>query len=169
MRWFFAILFTSVLLALAQSPGEPEKAQEKPLAPQPIPFSHKTHVAAGVKCLDCHPIRKPGFAAGLPKEQTCMGCHATVKADSPAIQKLAAFVKSKTEVPWVRIYRVPDYVWFSHESHHREAGIACETCHGPVAQRDVLAKEKPTSMAACMECHTAHKAPNECNFCHDTR
>lgn len=169
MRWFFAVLLASVLVALAQSPGQPETAPDKPLAPQPLPFSHKTHVAAGVKCLDCHPIRKPGFAAGLPKEQTCMGCHATVKTDSPAIQKLVSFAKSKTEIPWVRIYRVPDYVWFSHESHHREAGIGCETCHGPVAQRDVLAKEKPTSMASCMECHTAHQAPNECNFCHDTR
>jgi hypothetical protein len=169
MKWVSAVLVGSLSLVLAQAPAEPEKPADKPLAPQPIPFSHKTHVAAGVKCLDCHPMRKPGFAMGLPREQTCMGCHATVKADSPAIQKLASFAKAKTEVPWVRIYRVPDYVWFSHESHHREAGIACETCHGPVSQRDVLVKEKATSMAACMECHTAHKASNECNFCHDTR
>ena len=40
-------------------------AEDAPPAPQPIPFSHKTHTAAGVKCLDCHALRKPGFAAGI--------------------------------------------------------------------------------------------------------
>ena len=136
---------------------------------QPIPFSHRAHTAAGVKCLDCHAIRKPGFAAGLPKEETCMACHSTIKTDSQSVQKLANYFKDKKPVPWVRVYRVPDYVWFSHESHHKVAQIACETCHGPVAERDVLIKEKPTSMASCMECHAARKAPNECNFCHETR
>ena len=136
---------------------------------QPIPFSHRAHTAEGVKCLDCHAIRKPGFAAGLPKEETCMACHSTIKTDSQSVQKLANYFKDKKPVPWVRVYRVPDYVWFSHESHHKVAQIACETCHGPVAERDVLTKEKPTSMASCMECHAARKAPNECNFCHETR
>jgi len=98
-----------------------------------------------------------------------MACHSTVKTDSPAVQKLADYFKAKNPVPWVRVYRVPDYVWFSHESHHNTAKIGCETCHGPVAERDVLAKEKPTSMASCMECHTTRKAPHECNFCHETR
>jgi hypothetical protein len=144
-------------------------AEDKPVPPQPIPFSHKTHTAAGLKCLDCHPIRKPGFAAGIPREQTCMGCHSTIKTESPAVQKLAALAKARRPVPWVRVYRIPDYVWFSHEAHHKEAAISCETCHGPVAERDVIVKEKPVSMASCMDCHTARKAPNDCDFCHDTR
>ena len=137
--------------------------------PQPIPFSHRAHTALGVKCLDCHTIRKPGFAAGFPSEATCMGCHATVKTDSEAVKKLAVYSKDKKPVPWVRVYRVPDYVWFSHESHFKGAQIACENCHGTVGERDVLTKEKPTSMASCMECHAARKAPVECNFCHETR
>lgn len=71
---------------------------------QPLAFSHKTHSAQGVKCLDCHTIRDPeGFAAGFPREATCMGCHVTVKKESPDIQKLAAFAKSKQAVPWVRV------------------------------------------------------------------
>jgi hypothetical protein len=98
-----------------------------------------------------------------------MACHQTIKADSPAIQKLAEFHKNEKPVPWERIYRVPDYVWFSHELHHKEAKIACETCHGPVAERDVLAKEKPTSMASCMTCHAEMQAANECDVCHDHR
>jgi hypothetical protein len=145
------------------------RAAEEPPAAQPVPFSHKTHADVGIKCLDCHAIRKPGFAAGLPKDETCMGCHATIKTGSPAVQKLAAHAKAKKPLPWVRIYRIPDYVWFSHEAHHKDAGIGCEACHGPVAERDVLTKEKPTSMKACMDCHAARKAPNDCNFCHETR
>jgi hypothetical protein len=138
-------------------------------APQPIPFNHKQHVSLGIKCLDCHPIRKPGFSAGIPGEAICMGCHATIKASSPAIQKLAEFHKTKKPVPWVTVYRVPDYVWFSHEVHYREARVDCVNCHGPVAEREVIVKEKPTSMNSCMNCHEKHGAPNECDVCHDKR
>lgn len=98
-----------------------------------------------------------------------MGCHATIQSSSPAVQKLAAAAKARRPIPWIRIYQIPDYVWFSHEAHHKDAGISCETCHGPVAERDVLTKERPTSMAACMNCHAQRKAPNDCNFCHETR
>ena len=158
MRLFatIAAILTAAVLLCAQ-------------APQPIPFSHRAHTALGVKCLDCHTIKKPGFAAGLPKEETCMACHTTIKTDSQSVQKLTEYFKAKKPVPWVRLYRVPDYVWFSHDSHHNVAKIACENCHGPVGERDVLAKEKATSMASCMECHAERKAPNACNFCHETR
>lgn len=152
----------SLALCLAAQP-------DKPPPPQPIPFNHKQHVALGVKCADCHAVRPPGFAAGYPKEETCMACHVAIKTDSAPVQKLAAFHKNKRAVPWVKIYKVPDYVWFSHQAHHKEAGVACETCHGPVGQREVIVAEKPTTMAACMACHTERGASNECDLCHDPR
>jgi hypothetical protein len=164
VKQFTFILFAAAVLAPAQKPADDKRAPA-----QPIPFSHKQHVAVGLKCLDCHPIRQPGFAAGLPKETTCMGCHLTIKTASPSIQKLAEFNKGKKPVPWVKVYKVPDYVWFSHEVHHREAKLDCAECHGPVAQRDVIAKEKPTSMNACMDCHRQRNASNECDVCHDKR
>ena len=163
MRRLGLFLIGVTALALAQV------EEVKPPTPQPIPFNHKVHVALGAKCLDCHAIRKPGFAAGIPQEATCMGCHATIKADSPAIKKLAEFHKSKKPVPWVKVYKVPDYVWFSHEIHHREAGLECESCHGPVAEREVIVREKSTSMTACVACHDQRGASQECNVCHDTR
>ena len=98
-----------------------------------------------------------------------MGCHATIKTGSSAIQKLAEFHKAKKPVPWVKVYRVPDYVWFSHEVHFREARVECGNCHGPVADREVIVKEKPTSMTSCMNCHEKHGASNECDVCHDKR
>jgi Cytochrome c7 and related cytochrome c len=96
-----------------------------------------------------------------------MSCHESIKTESAAIQKLAQHAKSGTSIEWVRIYTVPDYVWFSHKSHHRGAGLECETCHGPVAEREVIVKEKPTSMAACMDCHAKRRASNDCGFCHN--
>lgn len=136
---------------------------------QPIPFSHKVHTAQQIKCADCHPIRDPGFQAGYPKESACMACHATVKTESPAIRKLAEYAKTRQPIPWVKIYKIPDFVWFSHASHAQEAKIACADCHGPVASRDVLAKERPTDMASCMDCHSRRAVSNACDFCHSMR
>jgi hypothetical protein len=106
-----------------------------------------------------------GEMATYPPESLCMSCHATVKKDSPNIKKLAEFAKEKKPVPWVRIYKLPDYVWFSHKVHMKKA--TCETCHGPVAERSVLTKEKPINMTSCMSCHDETDAPNECNICHN--
>ena len=164
-------LCTAAVLLWAQkpTPGAVEEKLPKAAPVQPIPFNHKVHVATGAKCLDCHPIRGDGFQAGLPRESTCMGCHTSIKKDSPHVQQLAEFAKQRKPVPWARIYTVPDYVWFSHASHATDAKISCETCHGPVAEREVLAKEKPTNMYSCMTCHAKHGAPNGCDFCHNTQ
>ncbi len=96
-----------------------------------------------------------------------MACHSVIKTDSPHIQELARFSSEGSPVPWKRVYRVPDFVWFSHASHVVDASVECETCHGPVAEREVLFQEKPTTMAACMACHALNNAPNDCDLCHD--
>lgn len=138
-------------------------------ADQPIPFSHKTHAeAAKLTCQDCHAMAGPGERAGLPATAKCMACHTSVKTDSPHIAKLAALHKEKRPVPWLRVYEIAGYVFFSHKI-HTEAGAKCETCHGPVAQRDVLTKEVKHNMGTCMDCHKQNKAPNECTACHDPR
>ena len=135
--------------------------------PQPIPFSHKVHLKLGLNCLTCHTIAAPGFEAGLPPDSQCMLCHASIKKESPAIQKLAAHEASGKPLKWARIYTLPRFVWFSHQSHHQDAGLACEQCHGPVSERDLIVKEKPTSMGFCMDCHAQRDAPNGCDFCHN--
>ena len=141
-------------------------AQGRAPKAQPIPFSHKVHVGLGVKCADCHTLPAPGDLATYPKEDQCMACHAAIQSDSPSIRKLAEFHRERKPVPWVRIYKVAEYVVFSHQSHYRQAKISCETCHGPVAARDVITLEKPPTMKACMDCHDERGASNECNFCH---
>ena len=162
----FLLLLCSLSALEAQGTSPASAESPEPPPPQPIPFSHKVHLKLGLDCLNCHTIATPGFEAGLPPESQCMLCHASVKKESPAIQKLAAHEASGKPLKWARIYTIPKYVWFSHQSHHQEAGLACEQCHGQVAERDLIVKEKPTSMEFCMDCHAQRAAPNGCDFCH---
>jgi c(7)-type cytochrome triheme protein len=134
-------------------------------ADQPIPYSHKKHVALGLECTGCHTTPGKGEAATFPKEEQCMQCHAAVKKESPAIKTLTAYAKKKESVPWVRVYKLPEYVWFSHKIHSKAA--KCADCHGDVGSKEVLVKEKPIDMNSCMACHDKHEASNECNICHN--
>lgn len=68
----------------------------------------------------------------------------------------------------MRVYRLPAYVYFSHRM-HIDAGPSCETCHGPVQERDVVTREVTHDMAFCVACHTAKKAHTECTTCHEER
>ena len=117
---------------------------------QPIPYSHKQHIANGLTCKDCHTVVQSGPDAGdemaIPAASKCMTCHRTIKKDSPAIQKLAAYDRDKQPIPWVRIYKLPDFVFFSHQT-HLKAGAQCEKCHGQVAQRDQLFAKSPCRWA----------------------
>jgi hypothetical protein len=134
---------------------------------QPIPFSHKAHAGdLKLPCKMCHPNPDRGEAMRIAATSVCMQCHAAIKADSPAIQKLATFDKSGRGVPWVRVYQVPGYVFFSHRS-HLNARNTCDDCHGPVAEREQIEKERNISMGACMECHRLKKASIDCTFCHE--
>lgn len=105
---------------------------------------------------------------GFPAAAKCMSCHASVKKDSPHIQKVASFARDGREIPWARVYQIPSYVAFSHRA-HKEAGAECQTCHGPVAERDVLWRETDISMGGCMDCHRKTKASNDCTYCHEPR
>ncbi|MEO7144842.1 MAG: cytochrome c3 family protein [Bryobacteraceae bacterium] len=145
-------------------------AAEKPSTPpeQPIPYSHKLHLALGLTCKDCHPNADPGETMGIPAASRCLNCHVSIAKDKPAIQKLAAYAKSKQPIPWVRVYQIPSYVDFSHRT-HLEAGAKCGDCHGPVAGRDALWREGNITMGGCMECHRTHKASIDCTTCHEAR
>lgn len=164
-----AVLLAGLCVVLAQQQKTYQPKEEKlpgDPVPQPIAYSHQKHVAMGLKCTGCHTMPGEGMQATYPPESLCMGCHQSVKTDSAEIQKLAALAKEKKRVPWKRVYHVPDIVWFNHALHVKDANIECGVCHGEVAKRDVLFKEKSTGMMACMECHAARQAPNGCDTCH---
>jgi hypothetical protein len=116
----------------------------------------------------CHRSPDPGEMMGFVAPAVCMQCHSTIKADSPAIRKLAAAARENREIRWARVYQIPFYVAFSHRF-HAEGGVNCQECHGDVADREALFREGDISMNGCMNCHRAKKISNRCNFCHDPR
>ena len=140
------------------------EAKPQPI-PQPLPFSHKRHAAAGLNCLECHAGAKDKERAGLAPVGKCLYCHISIKADSEPIRKLAQAQKHGEAIAWVRVYRVPAFVFFSHVS-HAKAGVECAACHGPVADREVLSAEVSTKMQMCVGCHAARKVSTDCALCH---
>jgi len=166
--------FVPAFRVWAQEPTE--RQPTKPLVPanlaehqppvQPIPYSHKAHLALGLECKTCHTNPDPGKLMTFPATSTCMSCHATVAKSKPAIQKLATFAKSQQDVPWVRVYVVLPGVNWTHRK-HLDAGMKCETCHGEVARMDAMSEAMSvTTMGVCISCHKANNAPTVCQTCH---
>ena len=133
---------------------------------QPLPYSHKKHLALGLRCQQCHTNPDPGAQMAFPVTATCMMCHNTIAKDRPAIGKLAEFAKTSQPIPWVRVYQVTPGVTWSHRK-HLQAGMQCVMCHGNVAQLDVMAQTTSVvAMASCIGCHQTHNASTACATCH---
>lgn len=120
---------------------------------QPIAFSHRVHAGVNqIDCLFCHTAANRSTSAGLPSVERCMACHQYIAVRRPEIRKLADFWEKQQPIPWVRVHRLPDYVYFSHKRHVR-AGVECQTCHGPVQQMEVVYQYAPLTMGWCLQCH----------------
>lgn len=159
------VLFGLASITQAQNAGTASKSEPSATAPtQPIAFNHKLHAqTAKMACNDCHEPRGDGSTLALPQPPKCMTCHSSVAADKPDIKRLAEAAKNEDPIQWVRVYRIPSFVTFSHKTH---AGSTCEECHGPVAERTAIAQEKDTNMGSCIACHQAKGAPATCDTCH---
>jgi hypothetical protein len=55
-------------------------------------------------------------------------------------------------IPWVRVNRLPDFVYFDH-SIHVAKGVGCESCHGRVDRMAAVQQAKPLTMGWCLNCH----------------
>lgn len=167
-----AVVLALLLLASVtlRTQGPPAPQGPPPPAPvQPLPYSHKTHVTLGLECRSCHVNPDPGRLMTFPPTALCMACHRAIATDRPAIQKLATFAASGTAIPWARVYQLPDYVFWKHTT-HLKAGVTCAACHGPVAEREVLAQEtNVVTMAGCLTCHNARQILTDCGDCHTPR
>ncbi len=104
-----------------------------------------------------------------PPSSTCTSCHRTNTGDRESLQKLSALAASPQPIPWVRVYRLPDYVYWSHAS-HLAANVTCGECHGPVATREEIALETDvTTMTGCQRCHERRQVLMDCGDCHEPR
>ncbi len=129
---------------------------------QPVPYSHKLHAGdLGMDCRYCHNYVEQGPHAGVPPTQTCMNCHSQVRKDSPKLAVVRESWEKGTPIPWVRVHKSPDYVYFDHSAHmgfgvgENRAAIGCESCHGRVDTFDEAGVKQvaPLSMSWCIDCH----------------
>jgi mono/diheme cytochrome c family protein len=184
------------LRTLARPPFAPDQARALVVvdgAPaQPIFFSHLIHSSSfQIPCLFCHADARRSEYAGLPSVERCMGCHKIIGAqDNPEIAKIHEYWRRQEAIPWVRVFKVPEFTYFPHKAHVR-AGLACQTCHGPIERMRVVGAQtgrrlgndllnliglKPSppllTMGWCVDCHRAENAargthaPLDCITCH---
>lgn len=143
---------------------------------QPIAFSHKIHAGdKGMPCLYCHIYATKSRVAGVPSVAKCVGCHESIRRDSPEIQKLLGYWERQEPIPWVRVYDAADYIYFPHKRHVK-AGVACQDCHGPVQSMDKVKRQQVPGMGWCLTCHNnrtftaedgiARNGPIDCWECH---
>jgi hypothetical protein len=184
------VVLLAVLIFLAVSSWSRQPAVAK-ASPQPIAFPHNVHVQTyRMDCQYCHADARRSEYAGLPSVQRCLGCHKITAADKPEIQKLAQYAARNEPIPWVRVFKVPEFTYFPHKPHVR-SGVACQTCHGPVETMTTAAAETgprlvndllnvagfrpaspPLTMGWCIECHRKENAargtaaPLDCVACH---
>ncbi|HUF92731.1 MAG TPA: c-type cytochrome [Candidatus Limnocylindria bacterium] len=184
------------LRSVAQPAYRPEESRSLvhvPGAPaQPILFSHVVHAGSfQIACQHCHTEARRSAYAGLPSVERCMGCHRIIGAqDNPEIQKIHGYAERGEPVPWVRVFKMPEFTYFPHKPHVR-AGVECQSCHGPVERMRVVGAttgprllndlkhlvglrppSPPLTMGWCLDCHREQnatrgmRAPLDCVACH---
>ena len=166
----FAFLFVALGAVQQSAAGDVPMVPENvaPHAPpdQPLPYSHKTHVALGLQCQTCHTNPDPGSLMTFPATDTCMTCHIVAATEKTSIMRLQEFAESEQTIPWVRIYAVTPGVTWSHRA-HLLAGVQCETCHGDISQTEAVSESTAIlAMATCIRCHETRAASIECVTCH---
>ncbi|NOX37584.1 MAG: cytochrome c3 family protein [Calditrichaeota bacterium] len=126
-------------------------------------FSHKLHVVENeMDCLDCHPgaVRsEQGMDDLFPEMAACGDCH-----DVEAEEECGLCHQQPEEV--ALIPRVDTYNrLFSHRQ-HAVAGLACQTCHPRVKDKDRVTAYDLPDMASCMDCHDRRGLWTDCRSCH---
>jgi Cytochrome c7 and related cytochrome c len=120
---------------------------------QPVPFSHKHHVADdGIDCRYCHTTVETSAFAGMPSTQTCMNCHSEIWAQSPVLEPVRNSFLDGEPLQWNRVHNLPGFVYFNH-SIHVDKGVGCSTCHGQVDQMPLTFKAESMQMSWCLDCH----------------
>ena len=103
-------------------------------------------------CRHCHTFVDRSEHSNVPATDTCMSCHSMVRKNDPVLAQVRESYESGEAIPWVRIHKTPDYVYFNHAVHVNR-GISCVECHGRIDQMEVVHHAKSLSMRFCLDCH----------------
>jgi len=120
---------------------------------QPVPYSHKLHAGdLGIDCRYCHYSVERSASANVPPTSVCMNCHKLILPESEKLLPVRESWASGEPIKWVRIHKIGEYAYFNH-SIHINRGVSCISCHGNVAQMEVVVQKQPLSMGWCLNCH----------------
>jgi hypothetical protein len=120
---------------------------------QPMPFDHRIHVTGlRIDCRYCHSAVERSATAGLPPSESCLPCHSRLWREGSIFEPVRRSLARNRPIPWVRVNRLPDFVYFNHAI-HVTGGIACEACHGPVEEMAPVRQSAPLTMSWCLDCH----------------
>ncbi len=61
--------------------------------------------------------------------------------------------KIQGPIEWTRIHNLPDHAYFNHAQHVAVGQIACQKCHGPVQEMEVVYQYSTLGMGWCINCH----------------
>jgi len=133
---------------------------------QPITFSHQRHAGQlGVACQFCHRFASVSPVAGVPPVSICMTCHQSMPTQQPDLKRLTLYWNEQRPIPWIRLQRLPDHVYFTHEM-HLFAGVTCQDCHGMVEKMMGTPRASTFEMGWCLTCHQQQHASTDCWTCH---
>ncbi|NJW52386.1 c-type cytochrome [Salinimicrobium oceani] len=145
---------------------------------QPIHFSHRIHAGENqIECKFCHSSARVSKTSGIPSLNVCMNCHKSISevAEGTATEEYSKefydgeiaklydavgwdvssqqYTGETEPVKWIRIHNLPDFAYFNHSQHVEVGGIACQTCHGPVEEMEIMYQNAPLTMGWCINCH----------------
>ena len=127
--------------------------------------SRHAGIPAANVCMNCHRFVSTTFGAvraedALAKKES----RASRRIVAPEIQKLynavgfdpanpkAPLGDGQRPIAWVKVHNLPDFVYFDHRP-HVNAGVVCQTCHGPVETMERVRQAQDLSMGWCVNCH----------------
>ena len=147
------VLVPLYVLGMVYYGGAPQTTDVGYAPVQPVPYSHALHAGElGLDCRYCHTAVEEGPHATLPPTQTCMNCHANIRALSEKLTAVRESYATGLPIEWVRVHDLPDYAFFNHSAHVRR-GVGCVSCHGRVDKMDVVYQAETLSMSWCLDCH----------------
>ncbi|MGC8915414.1 MAG: cytochrome c3 family protein [Thermoanaerobaculum sp.] len=137
-------------------------------------------------CMNCHRFVMAPWGAVRAEDEAAQKQNRKPKpVVSPELAKLyralglaadgtLARVGEPQPIAWVRVWRLPDFVFFDHRP-HVAAGVSCQTCHGPVETMERMRLVRDLAMGWCVNCHrqkretgagTVLEARTDCAVCH---
>lgn len=184
------VLCGGAFAAYALWPSNVERGYEPT---QPLAYSHRLHAGdLQIECLFCHSRADSDRHAAVPPLSTCMKCHTEVQgkdsrgAIKAATRLLLEHWERRAPLCWVKVHDLADFVYFDHARHvswfdpalgRSVERMACQECHGPIEEMEVVRRQNSLKMGWCLACHRepvrpdsspglASRGPTHCSACH---